>query len=77
MRKKVKYDITKYGKTKTFHFSGIGEIDEENVKAVGSKKERISTYIIAFKNSLQKAYKEEDEKNPRRFPYYGPCLRRK
>lgn len=26
---------------------------------------------------VQKAYKEEDEKNPRRFPYYGPCLRRK
>ena len=31
MRKKVKYDITKYGKNKTFHFSGIGEIDEENL----------------------------------------------
>lgn len=31
MRKKVRYGITRYDHNRTSHFSGYGEIDEENL----------------------------------------------
>ena len=31
MRKKVRYSITRYDHNKSSHFSGYGEIDEENL----------------------------------------------